>query len=186
MAKADTKAALDDFIRRLHERDIAVDRHDKVPARSPKGYIVREDRLFTTTGEVFHVKIRTQGRWIPKARSQVGAAGQPLAERYEFVIGAFGQDDASLSGLNEDTVLQLLDLEEQGYRPFLVTIFPTEGEVRWLPIDELYGFVIAYGTLPQKSFQGNDEQTFVSFPTGLMHAWDGLVIGPPAVAETVR
>src|SRR5690606_19014050 len=121
-----------------------------------------------STKEVYHIKCRPRGRWIPKDSSKVSEFGKELDERYKYMIRVFGNGDPSISGLNEDTMLDLLELEQQGYTPYLVTIFPQTGEVLWCHAYEAYNMIMRHGSLPQHSFQGMEGSTYCSIPTGWM------------------
>jgi len=171
------------FIHELEERGLNVVRKEKVKAYAGSGRYVNEDRIFTRTDEVYHIKCRPRGRWIPKDSSRISSLGKELDARYKFLIRVFGSGDPSLSGLNEDTMLDLLELESQGYKPFLVTIFPQTGEFLWCHAFEAYNMIMRYGTLPQLSFQGMQGMTLCSIATGWMKHWSKPIAGFPEVNE---
>jgi len=172
--------AVSGFIQKLNQRGIVISEKRKI-AVTDRGRTLHEDRVFTTTQEVYHIKCRPRGRWIPKDSNQMSELGKELDERYKYLIRVFGNGDRSLSGLNEDTMISLLELEAQGYTPYLVTVFPQSGEILWCHAYEAYDMIMRYGTLPQISFQGMDGMTLCSIPTGWMKKWDEVIVAPPAV-----
>jgi len=173
--------AVNDFIAQLRSRGLVIAEKRKRKAHSGQGKFINMDEVVTTTREVYLIKCRLQGRWIPKDSSKVSEFGKELDERFKFIVRTFGNGDPSISGLNEDTILDLVDLETQGYTCYLVTIFPKSGEIFWCHAFEAYDLVMRYGALPQHSFQGLSGQTFCSIPTGWMKKWDEVIVAPPAV-----
>lgn len=171
------------FCLMLAERGMRVTQRLKVRAYAGAGRWVNEDRIVTDSLEVYHIKCRPRGRWIPKESSQVSEFGRALDERYKFVIRTFGNQDPSISGVNEDTIIDLLEMEDKGYRAYLVTIYPQTGEVLWCHAFEAYDLVMRYGTLPQQSFQGMEGMTFCSIPTGWMKKWQDVLVAPPEVVR---
>lgn len=168
------------FIHKLNQRGMVIAEKRKV-AVTDRGRTLYEDRVFTTTQEVYHIKCRPRGRWIPKDSGKMSEFGKELDERYKYLIRVFGNGDPSLSGLNEDTMISLLELEAQGYTPYLVTVFPQTGEILWCHAYEAYDMIMRYGTLPQVSFQGMSGMTLCSIPTGWMKKWDEIIVAPPTI-----
>jgi hypothetical protein len=171
------------FSQLLEQRGLHLSRKEKVKAYAGDGRYVNEDRIFTTTNEVYHIKCRPRGRWIPKDSTSVSPLGKELDLRYKFLIGIFGAGDPSLSGLNEDTMIDLLLLEEGGHTPYLVTIFPQTAEFLWCHAFEAYNLIMRYGTLPQMSFQGMHGMTLCSIPTGWMKKWARPLVGYPTISK---
>ena len=180
---ANCSEAVDYFCRELIHRGMEIDGRLKIKAYAGNGRYVFEDRIVTKSREVYHIKCRPRGRWFPKDSSRVSDFGKELDERYKFLIRTFGNEDRSISGVNEDTILDLLEMESQGYTPYLVTIFPRTGEILWCHAYEAYDMVMRYGTLPQTSFQGMSGMTFCSIPTGWMKSWRGVTVAPPMVEQ---
>ena len=89
--------------------------------------------------------------------------------------------------MNEDTLLSLLATAENGWRPYLATILPGTPEnpylIRYVNAEELYDFVMAYGTFQQAGQQGSVGQGVMAMPTGALRAWDEPVSGPPEVVR---
>jgi hypothetical protein len=170
------------FIEKLNQRGITVSDRKKVPVYD-RGRTIYEDRVFTMTKEVYHIKCRPKGRWYPKNSDEMSELGKELDERYKFLIRVFGNGDGSLSGLNEDTMIDLLELEAQGYTPYLVTVFPKTGEILWCHAYQAYDMIMRYGTLPQISFQGMSGMTLSSIPTGWMKKWEDVIVAPPTVVS---
>jgi len=185
MRKFDScQEAVDFLCKELVQRGMLIDKRLKIKAYAGSGRYVFEDRILTKSREVYHIKCRPRGRWIPKDSSKVTNFGKELDDRYKYLIRIFGKGDLSISGVNEDTILDLLEMESQGYTPYLVTIFPQTGEILWCHAYEAYDMVMRYGTLPQQSFQGMEGMTFCSIPTGWMKKWEGLESAfPTLVAE---
>jgi hypothetical protein len=175
--------AVDYFVQELMARGFEIETKDKVKAYTSHGKYIYMDRVITASKEVYLIKCRMQGRWIPKDSKDVSDFGKMMDERYKFMIRTFGNGDPSISGVNEDTILELLQMEEQDYTPYLVTIFPKTGEILWCHVRDAYNMVMRYGALPQTSFQGLTGQTFCSIPTGWMKPWGELKVSPPLVIE---
>lgn len=175
--------AVDFFCNELVQREMTIDKRLKIKAYAGGGHYVFEDRIVTKSREVYHIKCRPKGRWIPKDSSRVSDFGKELDERYKFLIRTFGNGDLSISGVNEDTIIDLLEMESQGYTPYLVTIFPQTGEILWCHAYEAYDMVMRYGTLPQQSLKGMEGMTFCSIPTGWMKKWTGVIVAFPVLGE---
>ena len=175
--------AVQAFCSELTRRGLVIAKREKVKANLGRGRFLYEDRIITATKEVYHIKCRPRGRWIPKDSSQISEVGRELDERYKYLIRVFGNGDPSISGFSEDRILDLLEMENQGYTTYLVTLFPKTGEVLWCHAYEAYDMVMRYGTLPQLSFQGIEGMTFCSIPTGWMKKWQEVVFEPPSVAS---
>jgi hypothetical protein len=171
--------AVNTFKGHLLSRGIEIAMTEKVKAYAGNGKYVFEDRIYTSSREIYHIKCRPRGRWIPKSSDQVSAMGKALDERYKFIIKNFGKGDPSISGVNEDTMLDILESEAKGYIGYLVTIYPQTGEILWCRVNDAYEFIMTYGTLPQFSFQGMQGMTFCSLPTGWMKKWNALLISYP-------
>ncbi len=175
--------AVSGFCADLVKRGFVIAQQLKVKANLGRGRYLYEDRIITTTKEIYHIKCRPKGRWIPKDSSQVSSFGKELDERYKHLIRTFGNGDPSISGISEDRILDLLEMEAEGYKPYLVTIFPRTGEVLWCHVSEAYDMVMRYGTLPQFSFQGVEGMTFCSIPTGWMKKWGEVIVAPPTMVQ---
>jgi len=156
---------------------------EKKSANAGFGRILKQDVIRTKTGEIFYIICRPRGRWYPKSTKKVSDFARPLDERLKFMIATFGREDRSISGLNEDSLLWLLELSGQGLRSYLVTIFPATGEILWCSAQEAYDIVMRYGVLPQMSRKGLDGQTMCSVPTGWMKQWLDLKTAGPSILE---
>lgn len=171
--------ALSFFCQMLQQRGMPLEKIEKHAANAGHGRILNQDVVYTKTGEVFYIICRPKGRWIPKDSSQVSDMAKPLDSRLKHMIKLFGNEDKSISGLNEDSLIWLLELVEIGRQGYLVTIFPKTGEFLWCSAEEAYAMVMRYGSLPQLSLKGLAGQTMCSIPTGWMKPFSRLRIGPP-------
>ena len=158
-------------------------KREKREANAGHGRILKQDVITTETGEIFYIICRPKGRWFPKPTEKVSEFARPLDERLKYVINVFGQGDDSISGLNEDSLIWLLQRADEGLRAYLVTIFPPTGEILWCSAQDAYDLVMRYGILPQHSRKGLEGQTMCSVPTGLMKKWMDLNVSFPEVVK---
>ena len=171
------------FCQLLYERGMPVEAMEKREANAGFGRILKQDVIRTSTGEIFYIICRPRGRWYPKPTEEVSKFARSLDERLKFMISTFGKDDGSISGLNEDSLLWLLGLANEGLRAYLITIFPSTGEMFWCSAQEAYDIVMRYGVLPQYSRKGLEGQTMFSVPTGWMKQWISINAAPPGVTK---
>lgn len=176
----DSQEALQYFLQALSRRGIEVKEVKTIRVSAGQGRYVYQKQVWTKTKEIYHVKFWSK-RWIPKKSSQVSEFARPLDERLKFAIRRFGSGDVSASGLNEDTLLDLLDSAAEGYEAFLVTIYKS-GEVLWCRADDLYGFVTRHGLIPQ--FSETYGEPFCWVPTGWLKTFQDPLSAPPGVARS--
>jgi len=171
------------FCQVLDQRGMPIAEMQKKSVNAGFGRMLKQDVIRTTTGEMFYIICRPRGRWYPKSTEKVSEFARPLDERLKFMIATFGREDGSISGLNEDSLLWLLERAGQGLRSYLVTIFPKSGEILWCSAQEAYDIVMRYGALPQMSRKGLEGQTMCSVPTGWMKPWMDLKVAAPSISE---
>lgn len=171
------------FCQLLEKRGMPIETKEKREANAGFGRILRQDVIRTRTGEMFYIICRPRGRWYPKPTEEVSKFARPLDERLKFMITTFGKEDASISGLNEDSLLWLLGLAGEGLRAYLITLFPSTGEILWCSAQDAYDMVMRYGVLPQLSRKGLEGQTMCSVPTGWMKPWTEVKMAPPEVVK---
>ena len=131
------------------------------------------------TREIFHIK-HWNNKWIPKDSANVSTFAKPLDERLKFCINLYGKGDPSASGLNEGTILDLLELEDKGYDTFLVTTY-TSGEIYWCKTSELHHFAAMHGLIPQ--YSRTYGEPFCWIPTGWLKPISALISAPPEVIK---
>lgn len=167
------------FVDALRQRGIELEQTKTIKVNAGQGKYVYQKQIWTKSREIYHIKFWSK-RWIPKDSSKVSAFARPLDERLKFAIRTFGNGDLSASGLNEDTLLELIALNSEGYETFLVTQYK-EGDVLWCRADDLYGFVTRHGLLPQVSQTYGGPFCWV--PTGWLKPFENLLSSPPRVVS---
>lgn len=161
----------------LYERGMKLSEEKTIAVSTGKGGTVYQKQLWMETREVYHVKHWNQ-KWIPKDSTLVSDFAKPLDERLKFCINKFGNGDLSASGINEGTLIDLLENEMKGYETFLVTTY-TSGEIYWCRTIDLYIFASIYGLIPQ--YSSSYGEPFCWVPTGWFLTLDQLKKSPPEV-----
>jgi len=174
-----SQAAIVYFLELLSQRGIRIIETKNIRVSAGRGRFVYQQQIWTETGEIFHVKYWNK-RWTPKPSEKVSDFAKPLDERIKYAIKTFGEQDDSASGLNESTLLELLDLSEKGHKTFLITIYRT-GEILWCRVDELYYFATQHGLIPQ--FSQTYGEPFCWVPTGWLKEFENVIRNYPELSS---
>ena len=167
------------FKKYLNDRGMTVIEEKTVPATAGRGRMVYQKQLWMATREVFHIK-HWNKKWIPKESGNVSNFAKPLDERLKYAIRLFGKADPSASGINEGTLIDLLEIEDGGYETFLVTTY-NSGEVLWCKASVLHNFAAMHGLIPQ--YSRTYGEPFCWIPTGWLKPISSLVAAPPEVVK---
>lgn len=170
-------AALAYFLECLSRRGIVVKEVKTIKVSTSNGRFVYQKQVWTQNNDVYHVKYWTN-RWIPKDSSRVSDFAKPLDEKIKTAIKTFGNGDLSASGINEDTLLDLLDISQKGYQTYLITIYQS-GEILWCRAEELYYFCTRYGLIPQ--FSHTYGEPFCWVPTGWLKNFEDVLVNWPTL-----
>jgi len=172
-------AALSFFQECLRNRGIVISEVKTIKVSISQGKFVYQKQIWTQNNEIYHVKYWTK-RWLPKDSSKVSDFAKPLDEKLKMSIKLFGNGDNSASGLNENTLLDLLELSKKGYQTYLITIYQT-GEILWCRAEELYYFSSRFGLIPQ--FSSTYGEPFCWIPTGWLKNFEEVVINYPGTIK---
>jgi len=162
----------------LKEREMTVIEEKTVPTKAGRGTVYQK-QLWTATREIFHIKHWSK-KWVPKESSNVSEFAKPLDERLKYAIKLYGKGDPSASGINEGTLMNLLEIEGSGFETYLVTTY-SSGDVLWCKVAELYNFASMYGLIPQ--FSMTYGEPFCWIPTGWLKPLSMVVAGPPGLVR---
>lgn len=140
-------------------------------------------RLFTQSHEVYHVKF-TRKPFRPDAEKTGPARELHLKlhfamRNFEYRSDALLQpsEKGTLVGIDEDLVLHLLELSEQGHSTYVVTVLG-RGLTLWLDGLEFYEFVMRYDTFMKYPSSG---VPVCYVPTGYFIPWAEPSEQPPAI-----
>lgn len=174
--------SLDDAVRVFREsllqRGVSVAR---VEARVKPG----NSRLFTPNFDVYHLKF-TNKPFTPD-KDKKGPARelhlklQHAIQTFEYRSSALLDNDeqGTMVGIDEDLILYLLELSQQGQRTYVVTLL-RRGIILWVEALDFYNFVMRHDTFIKYP---NSGVPVCYVPTGYMLLWAEPKIAPPTVVS---
>lgn len=134
-------------------------------------------RFFTKEGEVFHLKFSKQ---LFQPRENVVGGAADLDNKLKFATKHFGNGDNSLNGIDEDLLVELLELEANGYQTYFVTVM-SDGRVLWRTGREAYEFVQRYDTIAH--YPRSYSQPICYIPTGWLVNRSNIISNPPTLLK---
>jgi hypothetical protein len=171
--------ALTYFKKYISDRGMTIVEEKSIPTSAGRGRTVYQKQLWIATREIFHIK-HWNNKWVPKDSSKVSEFAKPLDERLKYCIRYYGEGDLSASGINEGTLLDLLEIEDRGYDTYLVTTYKS-GEVLWCKTSDLNKFAAMHGLIPQ--YSQTYGEPFCWIPTGWLKPINVLVAAFPEVIK---
>ncbi|CAG1011500.1 hypothetical protein ANRL4_04426 [Anaerolineae bacterium] len=174
---------LDDAVRVF--RESLLERHievAQVEARVKPG----NTRLFTKNHDVYHLKF-TNKPFTPDKDKQGPARDlhlklQHAIQTFEYRSSALLEADehGTMVGIDEDLILYLVDLSQQGKRTFVVTLL-RRGLILWVEALDFYNFVMRHDTFIKFPTSG---VPVCYVPTGYMLQWAKPRVALPHVVDT--
>lgn len=165
------------FCDQLEQRQFTINEVRTIKVNTTNGRFVNQKQIWTIEGEVFHLKYWTQ-KWVPLQDNKIYDFAKPWNDRLKYTIKTFGHGDISASGLNESTLIDLLEISNQGSFVHLVTIY-SNGEVLWCNVRDLYDFATEFALIPE--YSQNYGEAFCWIPTGWLKRMESLVEAVPAI-----
>ena len=159
---SDSKEAYQWFKEWIKGKDLSISDERNIAVSAGRRTVFQQ-QIWTNSNEVYHFKYWTS-KWIPDDSKNIRKEHARLMdERLKFVLKNFGNEDLSASGLNLETMLDLLDLAIKGYNTYLITCYAS-GEIYWAEMLNLYNFCTTYGLIPP--YKTTYGEIFVWIPTG--------------------
>jgi len=132
-------------------------------------------RLTTDSHEIYHVKYTKSG-YKPKDSDRVSSGAKELDAKLKFAIKSFGNGEDTLNGIDEDLILYLLSMMNNGFVCFFVTVL-SDGTTLWCRADSFYEFVMRYDTF----FKFPKTNVPVcEVPMGWLKPWGEPIVGYPS------
>ena len=159
---------------KIEERGLSISKVENLSSQGKYG----NARIYTTTGEIYHLKFTKTG-YKPKDSSQVSEAAKELDEKLKFAIRQFGNGDETINGIDIDLLLILLDEASNGKACYFTTIIG-DGTTLWCSAEEFYNFVMRYDTFfkfPRSNVP------VCEVPMGWLLKWDSPIVAYPKLSE---
>ncbi len=167
----------------LLKRKANITKKEKIIADYANGRPIHHGRIWVvheSQSEVYQIKYAKMGyRLKPTERLSEGA--KELDSKMRFALKIFGSGDDTLNGLNEDVILELVSYSEKGVHAFFVTVL-ADCSIHVRSILDFYSFAMRYDTFfkfPRSNVP------VCEVPTGWMHQWTVIKVGPPALSSDI-